>query len=271
MADSHRIAVRVHGSIRGTALDSDGAVRLIDDVLSILVQDRDYTARVERIDGVVWEAPTLTLHVGRDVVELTGHPGLQPLAAQILSTALALPEFTRTMRGLGSRRGTLGADHDRFFAGLLAARRAAEGLAEPESRLAAFDSQRLSQGLTTLLGELAAERYPESGPDRRALEAELLEHAERMYAALETLGQAAEQVRASTPPSRLAHWRQWTSSAQRLFEEADRCWLAVMPALSEAPVPAPRRRFWRRATGMVMLLPAAAEATAAALRAAART
>ncbi len=89
------------------------------------------------------------------------------------------------MRGLGSRRGTVGADHDRFFAELLAARRAAEGFAEPESRLAAFDSQRLSQALTTLLGELAAERYPESGPDRRALEAELLEHAERVYAALD--------------------------------------------------------------------------------------
>lgn len=249
MADTHRIAVRVRGTIRNTAVDSDGAVRLIDDVLSIVIQDREYKARFDRIDGVVWEAPMLTLHVGRDVVELTGHPGLEPLGAQILRTALALPEFTRTMRGLGSRRGTVGADHDRFFAGLLAARRAAEGFVEPESRLAAFDSQRLSQALTTLLGELAAERYPESGPDRRALEAELLEHAERLQAALQTLGETADQVRASTSSARLAHWRQWTSSAQRLFEEADRCWFAIMPALSEAPVPAPRRRFWRRATG----------------------
>ena len=36
---------------------------------------------------------------------------------------------------------------------------------------------------------------------------------------------------------------------QRLFEEADRCWFAIMPALSQAPVRAPRRRFWRRASG----------------------
>jgi hypothetical protein len=248
MADKPRIPVRVRGTIRNTALDSDGTVRLIDDVLSIVIQDREYKARFDRIDGVVWDASILTLHVGRDVVELTGHPGLEPLGAQILQTALALPEFTRTMRGLGSRRGTVGADHDRFFTQLLAARRAAEGFTEPESRLAAFDARRLAQSLTTLLGELASERYPESGPDRRALEAELLEHAERMFAAFDALGEAADQVRASTPASRVAHWRQWTSSAQRLFEEADRCWFAIMPALSEAPVAAPKRRFWRRAS-----------------------
>jgi hypothetical protein len=249
MADTPRIPVRVRGTIRNTALDSDGTVRLIDDVLSIVVEDREYTARFDRIDGVVWEAAILILHVGRDVVELSGHPGLQPLGAQILETALALPEFTRTMRGLGSRRGTVGADHDRFFAQLLAARRAAQDFVEPESRLTVFDARRLSQALTSLLGELASERYPESGPDRRALEAELLDHAERMFAALEALGEAADQVRASTSASRLAQWRLWTSSAQRLFEEADRCWFAIMPALSEAPVPAPRRQFWRRATG----------------------
>ena len=249
MADTPRIPVRVRGAIRNTALDSDGTVRLIDDVLSIVVQDREYKARFDRIDGVVWDASTLTLHVGRDVVELTGHPGLQSLGAQILHTALALPEFTRTMRGLGSRRGTVGADHDRFFARLLAARREAEGFAEPESRLSAFDARGLAQALTTLLGELASERYPDSAPDRRALEAELLDHAERLFAALDALGEAADQVRASTSASRLAHWRHWTSSAQRLFEEADRCWFAIMPALSEAAVPAPRRRFWRRAPG----------------------
>ncbi|HEX5074519.1 MAG TPA: hypothetical protein VFW03_14980 [Gemmatimonadaceae bacterium] len=249
MADTPRIPVRVRGTIRNAALDSDGTVRVIDDVLSIVVLDREYKARFERIDGVVWDASMLAIHVGRDVVELTGHPGLEPLGAQIVQTALALPEFTRTMRGLGSRRGTVGADHDRFFAQLLAARRAAEGFAEPESRLAAFDARRLSQALTTLLGELAFERYPESGPDRRALEAELLDHAERMFAAMEALGEAADQVRTSTPASRLAQWRLWTSSAQRLFEEADRCWFAIMPALSQAPVRAPRRRFWRRASG----------------------
>ena len=247
MADTHRIPVRVRGTLRGSPVDADGAVRLIEDAVSIQLGDRDYSTRVERLDGVVWSSPVLTLHVGRDTVELSGHVGLEPLGAHIIALALALPELTRTMRSLGSRRGQLGADHDRFFAGLLAARRAAEGFVEPESRLAAFDSRRLSQALTTLVGELATERYPESPPDRRALEAELLEHPERVYAALDALGEAAEQVRTSAGASRLAQWRAWTFAAQRVFEEADRCWLAVLPALSTSPPPAGRRRLWRRA------------------------
>lgn len=271
MADTYRIPARVHGTVRGGVIDADGAVRLVDDVVSILLEEREHAIRLDRLDGVVWETPTLRLHVGRDVVELTGHPRLQPLGTQIVTAALALPEFTRTMRSLGSRRGNIGVDHDRFFAGLLAARRAAEGFMEPESRLAAFDARRLSQSLTTLLGELASERYPDSGPDRRALEAELLDHAERMYAALEALGRAADEVRSSPAASRLARWRAWTLAAQRLFEEADRCWLAVLPALMEAPVVTPRRRFWRRATGIAVLIPAAAEAMATAMRAATRS
>ncbi len=246
MADTHRIPARVRGTLRGASLDADAAVRLIDDTVSILLEDREIGTRVDRIDGVVWESPVLTLHLANDTVELSGHPGLQPLGAQIVMSALVLPEFTRTMRSLGSRRGHLGTDHDRFFAGLLPARRSAEGFAEPESRLAAFDARRLSQALTTLLGELASERYPESAPDRRALEAELLEHAERVYTALDALGSAADAVRSSQSAVRLARWRSWTWAAQRLFEEADRCWLAVLPALNDAPLPAPRRRFWRR-------------------------
>jgi hypothetical protein len=32
-----------------------------------------------------------------------------------------------------------------------------------------------------------------------------------------------------------------------VFEEADRCWIAVLPALSAAPVPVRQSSFWRRA------------------------
>jgi hypothetical protein len=247
MADSHRIPVHVRGTLRGTAFDAAGSVRLVDDVVSILVEEREYSTRVDRIDGVVWEAPVLTLHVVRETVELTGHAALQTLGAQIMSVALALPELTRTMRGLGSRRGRPGTEHDRFFAGLLAARRLAEGFTEPESRLAAFDARRLTQAITTILSELAAERYPQSAPDRRALEAELHEFAERLQLAVEALGSAADEVRAGNNAVRLARWREWTRAAQRVFEEADRCWIAVLPALAATPVAAPRRTFWRRA------------------------
>jgi hypothetical protein len=249
MGDTHRIPVRIRGTLRGAPIDAEGAVRLVDDAVSILTEEREVSTRVDRLDGVVWETPVLRLHVGHDAVELSGHMALQPLGTQIVATALVLPEFTRTMRGLGTRRGHLGHDHDRFFSGLLAARRAAEGFVEAESRLAAFDARRLAQALTTLLSELAAERYPESAPDRRALEAELMEHAERVHTALDALGAAADEVRASANATRLARWRAWTWAAQRVFDEADRCWISVLPALAGSPVARRQRRFWRRTTG----------------------
>jgi hypothetical protein len=271
MGDTYRIPVRVRGTLRGAPVDSEGAVRLIDDAVSIQTDEREVSTRVDRLDGVVWETPVLTLHMGRDAVELSGHMGLQPLGTQIVASALALPEFTRTMRALGTRRGHVGADHDRFFAGLLAARRAAEGFVEPESRLAAFDARRLSQSITTLLGELAAERYPESAPDRRALEAELLEHAEHVQAALVALGEAANGVRSSANAARLAAWRRWTWAAKRVFDEADRCWIAVVPALIASPVAPPPRRFWRRAPALVATIPAVLGAGLAVARMTARS
>ncbi len=264
MADSIRIPVRVRGTLRGAEIDADGSVRLVEDVVSIQVDDREHAARVDRLNGVVWASPQLTIHMTRDVLELSGHAGLQPLGAQIVSAALTLPELTRTMHSLGSRRGRPGADHDRFFGGLLAARRSAEGFAEPESRLAAFDARRLEQSITSLLGELASERYPTSAPDRRALEAELLEYAERLIETLHALGEAAARVRESGNEVRLARWRDWTYSVQRVFEEADRCWVAALPALASVVPPPPRKGIWRRAPGLVAVAASALQAAIAA-------
>lgn len=262
MPDTPRISVRVRGTLRGTPIDTDGTVRLVEDAVFIQLDDREHSVRLDRIDGVVWDPPMLVVHHDRDTTELSGHAGLQTLGASITSSVLVLPELARTMHGLGSRRGGPDADHDRFFAGLLSARRAAEGFVEVESRLAAFDPRRLTQQLTTLLGELAVERYPESPPDRRALEAELLEHAERLFAAIEALGEAAVRVREGGDAMRLAQWRAWTRSAQRVFEEAGRCWVAILPALDAQSPPAPHRRFWRRAHLIALATSAALHAVA---------
>ena len=83
MADTHRIPVHVRGTLRGSAVDADASVRLLEDVVSIQLEEREYTTRVDRVDGVVWESPTLTLYIGGDEAELTGHPGLQQFGAQI--------------------------------------------------------------------------------------------------------------------------------------------------------------------------------------------
>ena len=186
------------------------------------------------------------VHIGADAIDLSGHAGLQPFGQQLVTSALILPEFTRTMHGLGTRRGKPGAEHDRFFAGLLAARRAAQGFTEPDSRLSAFDAARLTQTLTTLLTDLSTERYPESAPDRRALEAELSECAERLFGALGALGEAADAIKASPAASRLARWREWTRTAHVVFQEADRCWISILPALGTAPSAPQKKRFWNR-------------------------
>jgi hypothetical protein len=233
-------------------------------VVSVQVDGREHAVRVERVDGVVWDAPDLTIHVARDAIILSGHAALQPLGTQIVAAALTLPELTRTMQSLGSRRGRPGADHDRFFGALLNARRQAEGFAEPESRLAAFDSRRLSEGMSSLLGALASERYPDSPPDRRALEAELLEYAERLFAVLDALDDAATRVRDSGNDVRLARWRDWTWAVQRVFEEADRCWVAALPALTAVTPPSRKRRFWRRTNGAIIAAASLAQAALAA-------
>jgi hypothetical protein len=266
MADTVRIPVRVRGSVRGTPIEADGSVRLYDNVVSVQIGEREHAVRIERVDGVVWEPPDLTVHVAHDAIIMSGHAGLQPLGTEIVAAALTLPELTRTMHTLGSRRGRPGADHDRFFGALLSARRLAEGFVEPESRLKAFEPRRLSEGISTVLGELAAERYPESAPDRRALEAELLDYAERLLATLESLDDAAARVRESGDEVRLARWREWTSAVQRVFEEADRCWVAALPALATTAPQPRRRRFWRRAHGVAMAAATVAQTATALAR-----
>ena len=251
MSDGERIPVHAHGAWRGSTIAGEGAVRVTPDGILIVFGEREYVLAIERLDGFAWRPPVLSLYAAGELLELSGHAALADAGAQIAARGLVLPELTRALHGLGSRRGTPGVEHDRFFAALLRARQVAEGCVEPESRLAAFDARRLAHSMTTMIGELAAERYPESAPDRRALEAELLEYAERLFAALESLGEAADRVRTSGDEVRLAEWRAWTRAAHRVFEEADRCWIASRPVVRAAvpPPPSPRRRLWRRSGG----------------------
>ena len=69
--------MRVQGSVRGADIDADGSVRLVDNVVSIAIDDREHALRIDRMDGVVWDAPRLTIHIARDAIALSGHAGLQ--------------------------------------------------------------------------------------------------------------------------------------------------------------------------------------------------
>src|SRR5262249_5856491 len=121
---------------------------------------------------------------------------------------------------------------------------------------AAFDAPRLSADLRAALAALAAERWPESAPDRRALEAELHELADDALAALDALGEAAHTLHAAGEGAadgdvdpvrdrvRHAAWRVWTAALGRAFAAADRCWLAALPALADSR--GGEGRLWRR-------------------------
>ena len=203
------------------------------------------------LDGVRHRGEELTLYLrDGDVIELTGPARLSTVAEAIEGDARALGELTRGLRALGARRrgAASGGEQSRFFAPLLKARRLAEKsrVGRGPDPLAAFDGEALRVALGSAIAELARERYPESAPDRRALEAELEECAEPLLAGMSSIVDAANAVRRGPDDDRLVHWRAWSREVRTLFERADRCWVAMAPVLEHAPPPPPRP-WWRRA------------------------
>lgn len=210
-----------------------------------------YTAmdgvRVEGIAGT--DRAQLTIYLGGgDVAELTGSAALRGLARAIEDAACVLTEQTLALRALGSPRSSPGSDHDRFFAPLLDARRAAERAAVTLGRVGAFDPRVLGRRLGDALAGFAAERFPDSPPDRRALEAELRDLAQPATAALERLAAAALAVADAGDDVRFARFREWAVALRALFAATDAAWIASVPALSDSH--GQRSRFWRRVLGL---------------------
>ena len=207
------------------------------------------------IDGVRVETlgdsdrTQLTLFLrGGDVVELTGQLPLRATARAIENVACTLAEQTLALRAFGSPRAGAGAEHDRFFAPLLDARRGAERAGSALERVAAFDAPVMTRRLGDALAAFAAERFPESPPDRRALEAELRDLVEPVFARLASLDAAGRAVREGGDDVRFARWRDWAVAVRELFAAADAAWLAAVPALGAAR--GRRGRLWRRVLGL---------------------
>jgi hypothetical protein len=124
--------------------------------------------------------------------------------------------------------------------------RAAEGW---PAQLAAFAGPAVRAAWTAMLHDLAAVRHADSPPDRRALEAELEEALEGALASLPNMEAAADRLRAAGDAERLLRWREWVDALARLFTEADRGWLAVLPVLAARPVPPSAAQPQRRRRG----------------------
>lgn len=219
-------------------------IRILDDGLEIRAGQQSATLSLATVLGAGYRDGVLELATRHGIFALRGGPALAALQRELVARAGALPGVTRALRALGSRRGHPGAEHDRFFAPLLAARRRAERAADPAVRLAAFDGAALRRAIEAAVLELARARYPAHPSARRAAEEELLELAEPVLASCDELITAAQVVRDAEPEEILLRWREWTAAVKRAFESADRSWMAIAREL-DTPV-RPRRPLWQR-------------------------
>lgn len=241
---------RLHGLHRGA--DVSGAVELA-------VEERGLRLAIaggptlpvtwDALDGAAHDGTTLTLYLmGDDVLELDDVADAGALARLVGERACRLGELTLALRGLGSARANPGSEHQRFYGPLLAARRALEGARGPEAQWRAVDPEALGDAVRATLGAFARERFAGAPADQRALEAELLDYAEGLLAALARLAAARDAGRASPPDARFAAWRRWAAELRTVFAEHDRAWIAALPALCDSR--GQQGRFWRRILGL---------------------
>jgi hypothetical protein len=145
-----------------------------------------------------------------------------------------LPELTRALRALGSsRRG--GSSQLLLFGPLLEARRRAADARSVYARVRAFSAGDLNRSLERAIERIVAD-WPDPRPAaRRALRHELVERVEGYSAALRELDQWAASAVDADENDRLPAWRRWTRQLLRVFESADRAWLAIRPVVEALP------------------------------------
>ena len=152
-----------------------------------------------------------------------------------MTDPFTVPELTRGLRSFAAPKA-LGGLHDRYFAPLLDARRAAKRATRWASRVSAFDAERLEATMRATVRNFAVERFPKSAPDKRALAAQIEDACEHLFATLAALGaeQSAVQAAADDQQREVA-WRAWTTALQGVFSAADRGWEQVSKLAGTAP------------------------------------
>jgi hypothetical protein len=228
---SSSFAGRVLGP--GTALVDEDVLRVL--LLDATEGEKALQLRYDAIAGVALSdgAVVVTCRDGRGLVASTGEA--QAFRQSILAACRALPEVTRALRALGSRRGTGGTRRNpsdreaRFFSPFIAARRASMDARDARAVIAAFDARELARGLGATLARFAADLSSGHPARQRAMEAELSDGVEALEAALDRLREQA--AIAASDVDDLARWRTWAESVQHVFEAADRAWVTIEPVM----------------------------------------
>lgn len=237
------IPVTVRGLFQGAELAGAGELWLYENGVRIEHSgSAPVWIRYSQMEGVVHRHRELALFLSvGDIIELEGSPRLAAAERLIVRRTCFMPEFTRALRAVGTAELRAAADHDRFFGPLLAARSRSEKVEDFTKRAAAFDAQALASTLVATLESFAAERFPLSAPDRRALAAELIDLAEELFGDLDRLQAAGDALRSTPEAKRFVAWRLWLDAVRRVFNAADRWWAGALPLLAEFAVPQPRR------------------------------
>ncbi len=218
--------VRVVGIMRGREISASAVAALEADAL-VLAWERATPWRIAftGLDGVTVGVRQLSLYLSSgDVLELEGDDSVAPIARQLIERACAMPELTRGLRSLGSRRGAPGAAHDTWFAPLLAAKRAVSGVSDVQRQVMLIDAANLSRAMAGAMSELAALTAPGDPARQRAVEAALEEDAADMFVALRRAALLADVLRGSALDTQFADWRRWVDALREVFAEADDAW-----------------------------------------------
>ena len=234
---SFALAKATYGGKRlgaGTALIDEDVLRVL--LLDSVNGEKTLQLRYESILGVAMGdgSVVVTCRDGRGLVVTTKEASA--FRGVVLAACRALPEVTRALRALGSRRGARGTRRNptdkegRFFAPLIAARRASMDARDAAAVIAAFEPRGLAAAFAGTIISFANELSSGHPARRRALEAELSDAAEQLSDALTVLADLA--AKAADDVDDLTRWRTWAAAVQHVFEAADRAWVAIEPIVS---------------------------------------
>lgn len=209
-------------------------VSLDADALSLDTAHGRISIALTQLEGIRVPGDVLELYLDTgDVIQLEQAADLNELATEIASHVCAIPEMTRSLRALGAGSLAAGEEHDRFFGPLLEARLIAERAPNLVALRAAFDAGALRTAIEQVLSDIAAERYPGEAGERRALFAELNDHAHELFARISELERAEAALGASNDSERFLRWREWSAVLRDVFRSADGSWIEIHPVLSD--------------------------------------
>jgi hypothetical protein len=184
--------------------------------------------RVEEVAEVVRTGDRVDVTLVRGGPLVLSGPRAGDVDARLVAACMRLPELTRALRSLGSTRaGAHAAGQREFFLPLLDARRRAEDSVARADVVAAFDPERLARSFERYLTAVVGNTADTRPAARRAYAAYTDDLATPLHRALDEVRRT--RTAAATPPAdaRVESWRRWSGALHRLFEAADRCWVAL--------------------------------------------